>query len=241
MWGTTKVGSRVIVTDGAPVPADISSAKLFVPPASSPRIPAPVAIAADVKGIVVAAKSAVRSADEPSLLVMQNDGPDAAMQTAFTKPKFDAYRDGPVSVFVSRKTGKLYVRYDYAPLFETAVTIKNPSIPLGTHVYTAMEKTNDGASMRWNAISIPTPGSEPVASRPGKKGERQTAALNETDIGPDSREAQTAAAALDRIEMPKEAVERIANLLTVGSSLTVSDYGISEETGLETDFIILTK
>jgi lipoprotein-anchoring transpeptidase ErfK/SrfK len=241
MWGTTKIGSRVIVTDGAPVPAEISSAKLFLPPASLPRIAAPVAIAADVKGMVVAAKSAVRSADEPSLLVMQNDGPDAAMQTAFTKPKFDAYREGPVSVFVSRKTGKLYVRYDYAPLFETPVTIKNPERPLGTHVYTAMEKTNDGASMRWNAISIPTPGLEPVASRSGKKGERQTAALNETDIGSDSREAQTAAAALDRIEMPKEAVERIANLLTVGSSLTVSDYGISEETGLETDFIILTK
>ena len=74
------------------------------------------------------------------------------------------------------------------------------------------------------------------------KGERQTAALNETDVvSPESREAQSPLAALDRIEMPKEAVERIANILSVGSSLTVSDYGISEETGRETDFIILTK
>ena len=75
-----------------------------------------------------------------------------------------------------------------------------------------------------------------------KRGERQTAALYESDLAAaESRTAQNAAAALDRIEMPKEAVERIANLVGVGSSLTVSDYGISDETGLETDFIILTK
>jgi hypothetical protein len=66
--------------------------------------------------------------------------------------------------------------------------------------------------------------------------------LNETDVvSPESREAQSPLSALDRIEMPKEAVERITNILSVGSSLTVSDYGISEETGRETDFIILTK
>jgi hypothetical protein len=41
--------------------------------------------------------------------------------------------------------------------------------------------------------------------------------------------------------MPQEAVKRIAAILSVGSSLTVSDYGISDETGRETDFIILTK
>jgi hypothetical protein len=104
-----------------------------------------------------------------------------------------------------------------------------------------MEATNDGAGMRWSAISIPSPAPEPVAARTGKKGARQTAALNETDIASESREAQSATAALDRIEMPKEAVERIASILSVGSSLTVSDYGISEETGRETDFIILTK
>jgi hypothetical protein len=145
-------------------------------------------------------------------------------------------------VFVSRKTGKLYVRYDYEPLFEVPVKIQNPSQPLGTHVYTAIEATNGGAGLRWTAISIPTPAKgEGEARKPGKKGERITAALTETDIASESREAQKALAALDRIEMPQEAVERIANLITVGSSLTVSDYGISDETGRETDFIILTK
>jgi lipoprotein-anchoring transpeptidase ErfK/SrfK len=240
MWNTTKIGSRVIVTQEEPAPVSISSLKLFTPP-PAPRAFATAAAAGDGKTTIAAAKNAVRAADEPILLVMQNDGPDAAAQTPFTKPKIDAYRNGPVSVFVSRKTGKLYVRYDYEPLFEAPVTIKNPDRPLGTHVYTAMEATNSG--MRWSAISIPTPTKgEPVAAKPGRKGERQTAALNETDVvSPESREAQSPLAALARIEMPKEAVERIASILSVGSSLTVSDYGISEETGRETDFIILTK
>lgn len=241
LWKMTKVGTRVIVTHDEPAPAKISSAKLFVPP-PSPRATAVAAAAGgDGKNTAIVAKGAVRSADEPFLLVMQNNGPDTAAQTPFTKPKIDPYRNGPVSVFVSRKSGKLYVRYDYEPLFEAPVTIKNPSLPLGTHVYTAMEATDAG--MHWTAISIPSPETgAPVAARPGRKGERQTAALTETYIvSPESREVQTAAAALDRIEMPKEAVERIASLLTVGSSLTVSDYGISDETGRETDFIILTK
>jgi hypothetical protein len=40
--------------------------------------------------------------------------------------------------------------------------------------------------------------------------------------------------------MPKEAVERISEMLTPGSSLIVSDQPMSEETGRDTDFIILT-
>jgi hypothetical protein len=50
-----------------------------------------------------------------------------------------------------------------------------------------------------------------------------------------------AKAALDRIEIPQDVVERISGLLTPGSSLVISDYGISDETGKDTDFIVLTR
>jgi hypothetical protein len=50
-----------------------------------------------------------------------------------------------------------------------------------------------------------------------------------------------ASAALNRIEIPQDAAERIAQLLTSGSSLIISDYGISGETGQDTDFIVLTR
>jgi hypothetical protein len=57
---------------------------------------------------------------------------------------------------------------------------------------------------------------------------------------PDSSPEKTNAA-LGRIEMPPDAVERIAKLPTPGSSLVVSDYGISKETGPDTDFIVETQ
>jgi hypothetical protein len=55
-----------------------------------------------------------------------------------------------------------------------------------------------------------------------------------------SRTPEKADAALDRVEIPQETVERISELLTPGSSLVISDYGISSETGKDTDFIVLT-
>ena len=234
LWNTTKVGTRVIVTQDEPAPAEISSDKLFASP-PVPRAVAQAAVAGDAKPTAAAAKLAVKNDDEPALLVTLNDAPaNAAAQTPFSKVKFDSYRNGPVSVFVSRKTGKLYVRYDYEPLFEAPVTIRNPERPIGTHVYTAMEAA-EGA-VRWSAISIPTP----AEAAKQKRGEERTAALTETDIA-GLRETQTAQAALDRIEIAPAVRERIAGLVSVGSSLTVSDYGISDETGRETDFIILTR
>ena len=55
---------------------------------------------------------------------------------------------------------------------------------------------------------------------------------------PHSITGQTPAAALDRIKIPDEAREQIADVLKPGSSLLVSDYGLSNETGLFTDFIV---
>jgi hypothetical protein len=47
-------------------------------------------------------------------------------------------------------------------------------------------------------------------------------------------------AALDRIEIPRDTVERISELLTPASSLIISDNGFSHETGNDTDFIVVT-
>ena len=50
----------------------------------------------------------------------------------------------PISVFVSKKTGRLYIRQAWMPIHEAPVTFKEPELPLGTHVYVAMEKSEDG-------------------------------------------------------------------------------------------------
>jgi hypothetical protein len=47
-------------------------------------------------------------------------------------------------------------------------------------------------------------------------------------------------AALDRITIPQAAIDRISALAGPGTSLIISDQGISQETGLGTDFIVLT-
>ncbi len=53
--------------------------------------------------------------------------------------------------------------------------------------------------------------------------------------------SDNANAALDRIEIPQDAIQQISELLTPGSSLIISDYGISSETGPYSDFIVLTR
>ena len=48
-----------------------------------------------------------------------------------------------------------------------------------------------------------------------------------------------AKAALDRIAIPHEALKRISDVVLPGSSLIVSDEGLSIETGKDTDFVIV--
>src|SRR4029077_21062683 len=58
----------------------------------------------------------------------------------------------PVSVFISRKTKKLYVRRGFAATIEVPVTIRDPDKPIGTHIFTAMARTDAG--LRWTAVTI---------------------------------------------------------------------------------------
>jgi hypothetical protein len=155
-------------------------------------------------------------------------------------------RSGQVAVFVSRKEKKIFVRQGFIPLFEMPVTFAEPDRPLGTHVLTAMGFTDQGAGMRWNLITVPSDTSPVVERREPKKTAgkaprappRPTAQLKPM-VQP--KPPSTAAEALDRIQMPPEAIERIAELLIPGSSLVVSDEGLGKETGRYTEFIVLTR
>jgi hypothetical protein len=63
------------------------------------------------------------------------------------------------------------------------------------------------------------------------RGERRAAPL--------PTDTSSARAALDRIDIPQDAIERISELLSPGSALIISDEGLSRETGNGTDFVIL--
>lgn len=159
--------------------------------------------------------------------------PDSAKPV---EPQLDARkRKAPVQVFVSRKTGRVYVRQAFTPLFDMPVTIAEPDKPWGTHIFTAMDIKDN--NVRWTAITVPS-GFAHKAER-GKKLSAKEIARRDR-LASDLANAPTAAVALERFELPKEASDRISELLGQGSSLIVSDNGLSEETGLETDFVIAT-
>jgi L,D-transpeptidase catalytic domain len=139
----------------------------------------------------------------------------------------------PVSVFISRKTQRLYVRQAFRPILEIPVTISDPDQPIGTHVFTALEQSANN-NLQWSVVSL-------VGHADGG-----TADLYSPPHGsPDGRVEQIstdppgAKAALDRIAIPQETVDQIAGMVSPRSSLIISDEGLSSETGHSTEFVIL--
>lgn len=145
----------------------------------------------------------------------------------------------PITVLISRKTGKLHVRQANEDLFEAPVTIESPQSPFGTHVLTALELVNGERELSWSALTVK--GSEKVAEeapkrKKGKKDEPAPVAPAAAEMLP-----QTPAKALERIKIPEDAQEKIAEFIKPGSSIIITDNGISHETGKGTDYVILTK
>jgi lipoprotein-anchoring transpeptidase ErfK/SrfK len=150
-------------------------------------------------------------------------------------------RPGQIAVFVSRKDSKLYVRENFKPQFDVPITIAPSDRPLGTHVFTAEADKNDPNLLRWSVVSMPV-----TARNAARTDEDDRAARRRKLAGGASAEAKplpmpnSPAEALDRIAIAPEAMARIAEVLTTGGSIVVSDHGISQggETGEGTDFIV---
>ncbi len=163
----------------------------------------------------------------------QTDGTQQQIDNALQHP-------GPISLFVSRRLGKLFVRKGFAPVFETPITIAHPELPLGTHIFTASRPASEGGAVRWLAVSI---GYDRVAAASAPRAKRKGHAARDERPVPSTADTlrRAAADALDRIEFPPEALERVIPLITPGASLLISDQGLGSETGQDTDFIVVTK
>ena len=148
-----------------------------------------------------AAKDAVKAAE--------------AKKAATAKAALDAKLAlGPVSIYISRATQKLYVRRNthkpwpdggevFDSSIEVPVTIRNPDKRIGTHVFTAMARNDAG--LRWSAVTV--------------------------DDGDDAKDA------LDRITIPQEVLDRIAPTAMPRSSIIISDEPLSKETNYRTEFV----
>ena len=141
----------------------------------------------------------------------------------------------PVSVFISRKTQRLYVRQAFEPIMDVAVTIRDPDRPIGTHILTAMDRAGEDSAVAWTVVSLQYGTAEHAAAEHAASG----APSDRHDVELASTEPTSPEAALDRIVIPPETAERLATMISPRSSLIISDEGVSSETGRGTDFVVL--
>src|SRR6266481_5860568 len=112
----------------------------------------------------------------------------------------------PVSVLISRKTQRLYVRQAFEPILESPVTIMDADSPIGTHVFTAMERTNSDTNMRWSVVSLDRGRSQAGVVEP----QGRARGGHGRDVEPVLTDRDSAKTALDRIVIPQDALDRIA-------------------------------
>ena len=145
----------------------------------------------------------------------------------------------PISVLISRKTQRLYVRQGFEPVFDVPVTIADPDAPIGTHIFTAMERAGSETSLRWSVVSLE--GSRSLANVTEPQGRARNVHRGETsrvDTGPMPVDPASARIALDRIVIPQDALDRIVGIAP-RSTLIVTDEAPSSETSKGTDFVVL--
>lgn len=123
--------------------------------------------------------------------------------------------------------GHLYVRQNFKDILDAPIRIDNPEKALGTHFFTAQKFDPQTGDAPWTVMSLDD---KPRTSKLSFLGQLET----------DAR-AMKARTALDRLTIPDNIRTRISALLTPGSSLAISDNGISRETGRGTDFVVLTR
>lgn len=152
---------------------------------------------------------------------------------------------GAITVFISKKDKTLYVRQHFIPLFSAPVTFKDDKPNFGTHVFTALAKDGSDTEVNWKAVTMPPelPKAENVKTRveTDRRGRPIEVSAKRLSKAPEPTQSLGAAAVLDRIEIAPEVVERISEYVTPGASLIVSDHGLGHETGLYTDFIVVTR
>jgi len=242
LWPITNLGVRFIVSRDEIVPVEFEHPKLFVPSekpepkvsmnnATDGRAEGPIKLAENETDHSIDAPAALAPAVPTLIRDPAKPSPPSRMKAS------DRPGAGQVAVFVSRKEKKIFVRQGMTPILDMPVVIDDPDRPLGLHVFTALGATGDGSGIRWNLMTVPTDGIiyEDYRRMTRRRG-REPVQMPVVSSKPPS----TAADALDRVQMPKEAVDRINELLIPGSSLVIADDGLGRETGRGTEFIVLT-
>jgi hypothetical protein len=271
LYRLTKLNTRVIIANTELKPTEFADPHLFVHKEIPPEVAAlvdPVDNGVE-PGVAKSAELAVHAntltPPVQSDVVTPQTAPPATksdQKTERAAPGADAGASGiaaptsptptnlakvakqmPISIFISRKRQRLYIRQDFAPLFDSAVTIEQPDAPLGTHIFTALEFTGpEQTILRWNVVSLP--GEPPKHVRYVKERRDRHGRVRRREIeerAGDTPPPQGPAQVFARIEIPPKVRDAIAQMIIPGSSLIISDQGLGDETGEGTDFIVVTR
>ncbi|MBU2531832.1 MAG: L,D-transpeptidase family protein [Alphaproteobacteria bacterium] len=120
----------------------------------------------------------------------------------------------------------VYLRQNGKPIYSGPVELAREDEPVGTHLFT-LRDFEDGTGA-WTALTVQEKGRLPDWSR-----DDWEKRLDEI-MPADARDA------IERISFPPHVRAAIEDRLTPGSSLIIADRGSEQETGIATDFIVLT-
>jgi hypothetical protein len=168
----------------------------------------PLAVASEKLEIARAVASAKQT--EVAEAIRGFNDAKAISDAAASAEKDASRRLMPVSVLISKKDRRIYVRQGLASVFDAPIVVRDPETPLGSHLYIATAAQDDGTSLKWSVVSLPSQ----TARQPW-----------------DAQWASSPDEALERVEVDQDTRDRIAERLWTGASLIISDQPLSGETG----------
>jgi hypothetical protein len=146
-------------------------------------------------------------------------------------------RAKPISVLVSLRAQRIYIRQGVEPILEAPITVAPLPGRVGTHVFTAMRYGSDPNTLEWQLVSAQTP-------TPGQALDQESGKRKRDRDLPSSRgfNVQMATAALDAFTIPDDILATITEFARPGASLIVSDRELPlNENGSGTEFVVLTR
>lgn len=145
-------------------------------------------------------------------------------------------RSKSISVFVSLRAQRLYVRQGTEPVLEAPISVAPLPGPVGTHVFTAMRYGEDPNTFDWRLVSaqVPSAGKTFLDDVRKRRGDAAAPAGNLS--------VRMATAALSAFTIPDDIMSMISERARPGASLIVSDRELPDhENGSGTEFVVLTK
>ena len=168
--------------------------------------------------IIADQKTTYGSVVRPDLILPKDVADRAQEAQVKASPSGGTPPDKVTSVLVSGDDRKAYLMIDGEVMYETPISVFDPGRPLGTHLFSLIGPSPDGASLRWMAFGLGGQPEDGVAS----------------DLWSNS--------VLARIEyLDGPGVVQVARALRPGTTMVITDFAASPDTRSAPDFTVITE